>query len=95
MVNLMLRVLLYQDEEDAPGKWIAVALEMDLRGYGKTEDEALSYLRDLVETQVSFALAKKDLNLIPFPAPPKYFHLYEQGSLWDTPSFDGWIVRKT
>lgn len=95
MANLMLRVLLYRDEEDAPGEWIAIALEMDLLGYGKTEDEALTYLRDLVETQVSFALDKKELNLIPFPAPPKYFNLYEQGRLWDTSSFDGWIVRKT
>ena len=88
-----LQVLLYRNEDDAPGVCIAAALEMDLRGYGKTNDEALIYLRDLVEAHVSFASFKKNPSLITFPAEQKYFDLYEQGRLLEAHGFENWIVR--
>lgn len=91
-ITNQLRVLLYLDEEDAPGKWIALSLDMDLLGYGDTQYEALVYLRDIVEIQISFALAENSPELIPFPAEQKYFDLYEQGREVD---FDeDWIVRE-
>lgn len=40
------------------GEWVALALEMDLRGYGETWEEALDDLRDLVLMQLSFAYSK-------------------------------------
>ncbi len=79
--DLKLRILIYQDEDDTLGAYIALALEMDLRGYGSTKDEALAHLRDLVETQISFALFKKDSSLILFPDDEEYFLLYEKGRL--------------
>ncbi|HKI86373.1 MAG TPA: hypothetical protein VKA53_06485, partial [Thermoanaerobaculia bacterium] len=49
--EIKLRVLGYQED----GEWVALALEMDLRGYGETFQGALVELRDLVATQLSFA----------------------------------------
>lgn len=66
-------ILGYTEEKE----WVALALEMDLRGYGKTFDEALTDLEDLVVMQVRFALAKSQPELIWKPAEPPYFELYE------------------
>lgn len=88
-----LQVLLYQDEDDSPGEWIAIALEMDLLGYGKTKDGALAELRDVVEAQVYFSSDRNNPSLITFHAPKKYFDLYEQGRLLEAHGFADWIVR--
>lgn len=58
-------------------EWVALALEMDIRGYGPTFYEALDDLRDLVLMQVSFALAKGKPEMIWKNAEPHYFQLYE------------------
>lgn len=77
--DIELRVLVYQDaDEAAPGEWIAVALEMDLRGYGKTVNDALAELASVVKTQIEFAIFKQNLSLIFFEAEKKYFEMYEQ-----------------
>lgn len=88
-----LQILLYRDGNYAPGEWIAAALDMDLRGHGDTEDEALTDLKDLVEAQVSFASFKNEPSLITFQAEKKYFDLYEQGRLLEAHGFTNWIVR--
>ena len=36
------------------GAWCAIALEMSLRGYGRTFEAALDALRETIEAQVSF-----------------------------------------
>jgi len=74
MKNFYLRVLGYKEDNE----FVMYCLEMDLKGYGKTEKEALSDLTDLIKMQVSFAIQKKEPNLLWFPAEPKYFMLYEQ-----------------
>lgn len=71
-----LRILGYFDKEE--NAWVALALEMDIRGYGETIDDALNELRDLVSAQISFAYAKKDPGLVHFPAERKYFDIYEE-----------------
>jgi hypothetical protein len=58
-------------EED--GEWVALALEMDLRGYGATFDNALADLADLVAMQVSFAFHKNQPEMIWKPAEPVWF----------------------
>lgn len=69
-----LNVLGYQEEKE----WVALALEMDLRGYGDTFDEALEDLSDLVLMQISFARFKGEPSLIWKPAEPVWFELFAQ-----------------
>ncbi len=71
--ELVLSVLGYREE----GEWIALALEMDLRGTGETFEDALSDLHDHVAMQISFARFKQQPELISRPAEPQYWRLFE------------------
>ena len=68
-----LSVLGYREEND----WVALALEMDLRGYGATIDEALAELTELVAMQISFARFKGQPEMISRPAESIYWRLFE------------------
>jgi hypothetical protein len=52
--SVAFNVLGYRDE----GGWVALALEMDLRGYGSTFEEAQKDLTYLVAMQIGFARSK-------------------------------------
>ncbi len=67
-------ILGYQEE----GEWVALALEMDLRGFGKTFEDAFDQLMSSVEAQLSFALYKHEPGLIWHPAEKKYFELFDR-----------------
>ena len=71
-VELSLRVLGFLED----GKCCALALEMDLRGYGDTFEEAKEDLRVAVERQLAFAIQMKNPEMALFPAEQKYFDLY-------------------
>lgn len=71
-----LNVLGYQEE----GEWVALALEMDLRGYGPTFQEATKELHELVTTQIGFARFKRQPELIWKPAEPVYWRLFEDAT---------------
>ena len=58
------------------GAWCAIALEMSLRGYGKTFEAALAELREAIDAQVSFAVQNGNLDQIFIPAEPHYIKLY-------------------
>ena len=58
------------------GAWCAIALEMSLRGYGRTFEAALDELRGAIEAQVSFAVQQDSFDQIFIPAEPHYFKLY-------------------
>ena len=60
-------------EDDA---WCAIALEMSLRGYGETFDEALDELNRAVEAQISFAVQHDNVDQVFIPAEPHYLKLY-------------------
>ena len=60
------------------GQWCAIALEMSLRGYGETFDEALKDLDATMEAQVSFAMQHGTLEEIWKPAEPQYVQLYDR-----------------
>lgn len=62
-------VLGYREEAE----WVALAMEMDLRGYGSTFSEALQDLADLVRTQLDFAHFKNQPGLIWKPAEPVWW----------------------
>lgn len=74
MVNVTISVLSLKEE----GEWCAIALEMDLRGYGKTNDEAIRDLLDHVQMQVSFAVSQGKPELIDRPAEGKYWEMFSQ-----------------
>ena len=60
-------------EDDA---WCAIALEMSLRGYGETFDEALDELNRAVEAQILFAVQHDNVDHVFIPVEPHYFKLY-------------------
>ena len=68
-VQIFLSVLGYREGS----RWVALALEMDVRGYGKTFSEAQNDLLDLINMQISFARFKKQPTLIFRPADPVWF----------------------
>ena len=63
-LEITLNVLGYKEHSE----WVALALEMDLRGYGATLNDALGELRELVGMKVSFAMHKRQPELIMKPA---------------------------
>lgn len=72
VTEIFLNVLGYQEDEE----WVALALEMDLRGYGATFDEAARELHDLVMMQIGFALFKGEPEMIWHPADPIWFERF-------------------
>jgi hypothetical protein len=73
-LEAVLSVLGYQED----GEWVALALEMDLRGYGDTWESALDELRDLVVTQISFAHFKGEVEMIWRSAEPEYWERFRE-----------------
>jgi hypothetical protein len=74
LYDIVLSVLGYHEDD----KWVALALEMDLRGYGDTFQQASKELCDLVAMQISFAIFKGQPEMIFKSAERKYFHIYEK-----------------
>lgn len=69
-----INVLGYQEE----GEWVALALEMDLRGYGDTWEGALDDLRDVVLMQISFAHFKGEVDMIWHRAEDQYWEKFTE-----------------
>lgn len=72
IMTITLNVLGYHSD----GQWVALALEMDLRGYGETFDEACEDLTDLVGMQISFSRFKGQPELIWKAAEPIWFERF-------------------
>jgi hypothetical protein len=72
--DIVLNALGYRED----GEWVALALEMDLRGYGIDFSAALTDLRSLVEAQVSFAILKGQPELIWRPAKAANWQLFSR-----------------
>lgn len=60
------------------GSWVALALEMDIRGYGDTFEEALEEMAECIDMQVNFSTFKGQPDMIFHPAAPEYFNLFAQ-----------------
>ena len=73
-ISIPMSVLGYWEE----GEWVALALEMDLRGYGKTFSDAFKNLEEAVEEQICFAVYKQDLGLIQHRAEDRYFKIFRE-----------------
>jgi hypothetical protein len=70
----MLSVLGYRED----GEWVALVLEMDLRGYGATWEEALDEVRELALMQTSFAHEKGQPEMIWKDAEPQYWEQFRR-----------------
>ena len=69
-----LSILGYREE----GEWVALALEMDLRGYGETWEEALEELKDVVLMQINFAHFKEHPEMIWKDAEERYWRMFRE-----------------
>ena len=58
------------------GDWCAIALDMSIRGYGDTFDDAFEELRDAVKAQITFALEHGGGDNIFFGAEERYLTMY-------------------
>lgn len=72
--DIALSVLGFEEDE----QWVALALEMDVRGCGKTFEAAVDDLRDLVILQIRFALFKAQPEMVWRPAEPVWFQLFAE-----------------
>ena len=72
--ELSLSVLVYREDD----LQVAHCLEMDLKGRGKNDKEAMLEMMELVLMQVSFAYAKGEPGLLDNPAEQKYFRKFRQ-----------------
>ena len=52
------------------GEWVALALDMDLRGYGDTVGQAIAELGEMIDSQLSFARYKGIPEMAWFDAEP-------------------------
>ena len=68
------RVIIFQ--EDAT--WVALALEMDLRGYGPTSKAAADDLLGMIQAQVSYAVQMGHAESVWHPAEERYFKMFEE-----------------
>ncbi len=72
--DLTISVLIYDED----GYRVAHGLEMDLKGRGETDQEAVAELVGMVKAQVSFALKRNEPDLIYRPAPKSYFRRFRE-----------------
>lgn len=69
-----IHVLGFQED----GLWCALALDLSLRGYGETFEEAQKDLQDAVEAQLTFAHQHDTMDEIWQPAEAHYHVMYQQ-----------------
>lgn len=71
--SVTLNVLGVREDE----MWCAIALEMSLRGYGETFEDALEGLQETIIAQVTYAIDHhRTLDHLFIPAEPHYFERY-------------------
>ena len=75
--NIRVLVSLIADE-DSDYKWSAVALEMNIWGFGNSEQEALIDLEELIQTQIEFATGRGEHEILDHPAEKKWFDLWRE-----------------
>ena len=59
-------------------RWTALALEMDVRGYGDTPEEASKDVVGMLEAQISFAVQMGHLESVWHPADEKYWRMWAE-----------------
>src|SRR2546423_14491531 len=72
--DLSIRVLIYRESS----KFVAHALDLDILGYGDTENAAKKKLEGLVNNQLSFAACMGSPESVNFAAPKEFFNRWEK-----------------
>jgi hypothetical protein len=63
----------YEDDQHC-----AVAVNMDIWGYGETQDKAFDNMMDLVQAQIAFAVQTDSMDVLDFSAEEKYVEIYRK-----------------
>lgn len=71
---IVCRILGYKNEDKV---WAAHCLEMDIVGYGSDFESALKALSELIAMQFSFAMYKKQPELLDRPTPIHIIEAYQ------------------
>lgn len=71
------RFIIFQDINNDEWKWSAVALEMDLWGFGNTVDSARRDLEELMEIQYEFAVDRDEMEILDHFTEEKWFQLWD------------------
>jgi hypothetical protein len=58
--------------------WTALALEMDVRGYGPTLQAAIKDVMEMLQAQITFAVQMGHPETIWHPAEEKYWRMWER-----------------
>ena len=72
-----IRTIGFRDPE-AEDQFCVVGLDVDIRGYGETYEQAEKEFLSLLKAQIDFAIEKNKPELVFFQAEQKYFDLYNQ-----------------
>lgn len=64
-------------EGDFECEWVAVALELNLWGFGETAEEASRDLNESIESQISFSIAHNCPDVLDNQAEKKWFDLWD------------------
>lgn len=72
--DLSIRVLIYREGR----KFVAHALDLDILGYGDTENASKKDLEGLVNNQLSFAAGMGSPESVYFAAPKEFFDRWER-----------------
>ncbi len=76
------------------GDWCALALDLSVRGYGATFDEAFNELRDAVKAQITFALEHGGGDDIFFAAEDRYLAMYARARHNEVEAvYECWLAR--
>lgn len=70
--EIMVNVLGVREDDE----WQAIALELNLVGFGDSFESAVADLNQTIEAQISFAVQHDTLDSIFVPADPKYLQIY-------------------
>lgn len=71
-----INILGFFDKEE--GGWSAVALELDVWGFGDTKEESLDELIEAIQAQIGFTEFKDNPDMLLRSAPAMYFRMHAQ-----------------
>lgn len=72
--DISIRVLISREDD----QYVAHGLEMDLLGYGNTEEAALKDLFEAIRCQITFAVQQGNDDLLTITAPAEYIKRWEE-----------------
>ena len=81
--STQIRCMAFPAPNNEGSKWWAVALEMDIWGFGNTTEAAMEDLNELIAIQIEFAAGKNKISILDHPAEKKWFQLWDILKKWE------------